>query len=150
MKENRRIEELILTFATHATNFLKKDPTLAEGKWKNELDNQIAFFVRLLRDCLRGLSHVSPELTQRLDNYIAKLAPQQKSGTAYSDSGYDSSSTSRDRDPVVSPGRISGNVDPMPLVSTVGKLFKTAHLQEEVDRVSKFCTGKVDRTRSRA
>ena len=145
MKENRKIEELILMFATSATNALKKDPSLTGDKWKSELNNHIALFVKLLRDCLRGLSHVSPELTQRLDVYTTKLAPQQQSGTAYSDSGYDSSSTSRDRDSVVSPNRISRSVADMPLVLTVARLFKIPEhaLQGEIDQMSKFCTEKV-------
>jgi len=146
MKENRKIEELILMFATNATNVLKKDPSLTGDKWKTELNNHIALFVRLLHDCLRGLSHVSPELTQRLEVYTAKLAPQQQSGTVYSDSGYDSSSTNRDRDSVVSPNRISKNIVDMPLVMTVARLFKIPEhaLQGEVDQISKFCTEKVD------
>ena len=146
MKENRKIEELILMFATNSTNVLKKDPSLAGDKWKSELNNQIALFVKLLRDCLRGLSHVSPELTQRLDVYTTKLAPQQQSGTAYSDSGYDSSSTNRDRDSANSPNRISKSIANMPLVKTVAKLFNIPEhaLQGEVENISKFCTEKVD------
>ena len=145
MKENRKIEELILMFATNATNVLKKDPSLAGDKWKNELNNQIALFVRLLRDCLRGLSHVSPELTQRLDVYTTKLAPPQQSGTAYSDSGYDSSSTNRDRDSVIAPNKTSKCITDMPLVLTVARLFKIPEhpLQGEIDNISKFCTEKV-------
>lgn len=143
IKENRKIEELILMYATSATNILKKDPSLAGDKWKNELNNQIALFVKLLRDCLRGLSHVSPELTQRLDAYTAKLAPQQQPGTAYSDSGYDSSSTNRDS--ITSPNRMSKSIVDMPLVLTVARLFKIPEhpLQGEVDNISKFCTEKV-------
>jgi len=146
MKENHKIEELILTFATNATNVLKKDPSLAGDKRKSELNNRIALFVKLLGDCLRGLSHVSPELTQRLDAYTTKLAPQQQSGTPYSDSGYDSSSTNRDRDPVAAPNRISRNIVDMPLVLTVARLFKIPEpaLQGEVDQISKFCTEKVN------
>lgn len=142
IKENRKIEELILMYATSATNILKKDPSLAGDKWKNELNNQIGLFVKLLRDCLRGLSHVSPELTQRLDAYTAKLAPQHQPGTAYSDSGYDSSSTNRDS--VTSPNRMSKSIVDMPLVLTVARLFKIPEhpLQKEVDNISKFCTEK--------
>jgi hypothetical protein len=150
MKENRKIEELILMFATNATNVLKKDASLTGDEWKNELNNHIALFVKLLRDCLRGLSHVSPELTQRLDVYTTKLAPQQQPGTSYSDSGYDSSSTNRDRDSVPSSNRISKNIADMPLVLTVGKLFAIPEhaLQGEIDRISKFCTEKVERVSS--
>src|SRR6202044_907988 len=119
MKESRKIEELILMFATHATGVLRKEPSLAGEGWKLELNNQISQFVKMLRDCLKGLSHVSPELLARLDMYTAKLAPSQTS----SDSGYDSASTSRDRDTTASPA-ISGSVADMALVRTVAQLFK--------------------------
>jgi hypothetical protein len=140
MKENRKIEELILMFATHATGVLKKEPSLAGDGWKLELNNQISQFVKMLRECLKGLSHVSPELLARLDMYTAKLAPSQKSN----DSGYDSASTSRDRDTPGSPA-ISGSVADMPLVQTVAHLFRIPELaaQKEVDKLRKFCTEKV-------
>lgn len=141
MKENRKIEELILMFATNATNVLKKEPSLAGDGWKVELNIHIAHFIRLLGECLRNVSHVSPELTARLDQYAAKLAPAQ----APSDSGYDSSSTSRDRDSVIVPKRVSASVSDMPLVMTAGRLFKLPDttLQKEVDDIGKYCSEKV-------
>lgn len=141
MKENRKIEELILMFVTNATNVLKKEPTLGTDGWKNELNNHIAQFVRLLRDCLRHVSHVSPELTARLDMYTAKLAPQTSS-----DSGYESSSTTRDRaDSVVSQQRISTSVADMPLVLVASHLFKLPEhtVQKEIDELKDVCTEKV-------
>lgn len=146
MKENRQIEELISIFTTNAINVLRKEPSLAGDKWKSELNKHIALFVMLLRDCLRGLSHVSPELTQGLDVYMTELAPRRQSGISYNDSGYDSSSTSRDRDSASSSNGISGSIADMPLVLTVARLFKIPEraLQDEVDRTSKFCTEKVD------
>lgn len=130
MKENRKIEELILMFATHATGVLKKEPSLAGDGWKLELNNQIAQFVKMLRECLRNVSHVSPELLSRLDIYTAKLAPSQ----AYSDTSYDSSSTLRDRDSMATP-TISTNIADMQLVRTVAHLFKLPEhaVQQEVD-----------------
>lgn len=141
MKENRKIEELILMFATNATNVLKKEPSLAGDGWKIELNKHIAYFVRLLRDCLRHLSHVSPELTARLDMYTEKLAPSQ----APSDSGYDSSSTSRDRDSMISTKRTSQNLSDMQLVMIAARLFKIPEsaVQKEVEDLSRFCTEKV-------
>lgn len=131
MKENRKIEELILMFATHATAVLKKEPTLAGDGWKFELNNQIAQFVKMLRECLRNVHHVSPELLSRLDIYTAKLAPAQ----AYSDSGYDSASTSH-RDSISAPS-INNNVLDMQLVRTVAALFKIPEqaVQKEVDQL---------------
>ncbi|KAF8064055.1 hypothetical protein FPV67DRAFT_1503362 [Lyophyllum atratum] len=132
MKENRKIEELILMFATHATGVLKKEPSLAGDGWKVELNNQIAQFVKMLRECLRNVNHVSPELLSRLDIYTAKLAPSQ----TYSDSGYDSTSTSRDRDSMSAPS-LSSNIADMPLVRTVAHLFKLPDhaVQKEVDHL---------------
>jgi len=132
MKENRKIEELILMFATHATGVLKKEPSLAGDGWKFELNNHIAIFVKMLRECLRNLNHVSPELLSRLDIYTAKLAPSQ----AHSDSGYDSASTSRDRDTMSAPS-LSAYISDMPLVMTVARLFKIPEhaAQKEVDQL---------------
>lgn len=140
MKENRKIEELILMFATHATGVLKKEPTLTGDSWKFELNNHIALFVKLLRESLRGLNHVSPELLGRLDMYTAKLGPAQSS-----DSGYESSSTSRDRDSIASL-TISGHVSDMPLVKTVAALFRLSEssVQKEVDQLRTLCTEKVN------
>jgi hypothetical protein len=132
MKENRKIEELILMFATHATGVLKKEPSLAGDGWKLELNSQIALFVKLLRECLRNVNHVSPELLSRLDTYAAKLAPSR----AQSDSGYDSASTSRDRDSTNTPA-INSSIADMQLVMTVAHLFKIPDhaIQTEVDQL---------------
>ncbi|KAK1226000.1 hypothetical protein PQX77_000667 [Marasmius sp. AFHP31] len=120
MKENRKIEELILLFATQATGVLRKESTLAGDMWKAELNKHIALFVKLLRECLRNLNHVSPELLSRLDVYSAKLAP------AYSDSGYESS-VSSNREPSSSSSlAISGSIADMELVRTVALLFKVS------------------------
>lgn len=143
MKENRKIEELILMFATHATQVLKKEPSLAGDGWKIELNNQIAQFVTLLRDCLRGIHLVPPELHTRLDLYAAKLAPQ----PAPTDSGYDSASSSRDRDSVAPVNWPSRNVVDMGLVRTVAHLFKMSDfmIQKEVDQITYICTEKASR-----
>lgn len=140
MKENRSIEELILMFASQATSVLRKEPTLVDDAWKVEVNNQIAQFVRMLRDCLKGISHVSPELTSRLDVYHAKLSQSS------SQSGHDVASTSRDRGDSVSPASgVSTNIRDMPLVLVVSKLFKIPEnaMQTEVDRLRKTCTEKV-------
>ena len=137
MKENRKIEELILMFATHATSVLKKEPTLAGDGWKLELNNQIAQFIKILRESFRGAGHVSHELLSRLDTYTAKLAPTLSSGNSQSDSGYDSgSTTSRDRD-LVSIPTISDKIADMHMVKTVADLFKIPEdaMQAEVDRI---------------
>jgi len=132
MKDSRKIEELILMFATHATSVLKKEPTLAGDGWKLELNNQIAQFIKLLRECLRNVSHVSPELLGRLDTYTAKLAPTLNQGYPHSDSGYDSGSARGDPAPQPSVG-----VADMSLVKIVTNLFKLPDqaVQAEVDKI---------------
>lgn len=138
MKENRKIEELILMFATHATQALKKEPTLGADGWKYELNNQIAVFVKILRECLRSVNHVSPELQSRLETYAAKLAPSQSAN----DSGYETSSTNRDRDS--GSFVLSHSIADMPMVQVVGAVFKISEtqLQNEVDQLRQFCTEK--------
>lgn len=141
MKENRSIEELILMFASQATGVLRKEPTLlVDDAWKVEVNNQIAQFVRMLRDCLKSISHVSPELNARLDAYHTKLSQSS------SESSHDTASTSRDRGDSVSttPG-ISTNIHDMPFVLVIAKLFKIPEhaMQTEVDRLRKTCTEKV-------
>jgi len=144
MKENRKIEELILMFATHATSVLRKDPTLAaDGKWNVELNNHIVQFVKLLRESLRNVGHVSPELIARLDVYAAKLAPTERA--AHSDSGYDSSTSHRDS-VSSSPGPgPSLNVAEMSLVNTVARLFQIRPdvLQPELEGLKGICTERV-------
>ncbi|KAL1739300.1 hypothetical protein HDZ31DRAFT_24188, partial [Schizophyllum fasciatum] len=138
MKENRKIEELILMFATHATGVLKKEPTLAGDGWKIELNKQIAQFVQLLHSCLKSISHVSPELLSRLEMYTAKLAPAASAPST--DSGYDSGSQ---RDSYTAPG-ISQSVNDMDLVRTVASVFKVPEsaVQKEVDKLRSTCTEK--------
>jgi hypothetical protein len=145
VKENRKIEELILMFATHSTTVLRKEPSLAGDAWKIELNNQIYLFVKLLRGCLKNLNHVTPELLSRLDSYESKLQPQQVS---LSDSGYDSTSTTGNRDSVYlpSPGYNATLVD-IPMAQTVAKLFGVEqHIaQGELEELKKYCSERVRR-----
>lgn len=141
MKENRKIEELILMFVTHAAASLKKEPSLAGDGWKLELNNQIGQFVKILQTCLRNISHVPPELHSRLETYAARLAPSQ----AASDSGYESASTSREQDYVILQSGPSANIADMKLVRTAAHLFHisdhAAHM--EIDQLRSICTEKV-------
>nr|CDI56491.1 cytoplasm protein [Melanopsichium pennsylvanicum 4] len=88
IKENRKIEELILIFVTTAQAALKKR-SLAD-EWKHELNDQVGLFVQIIRECLKTISGVPRELIERLDGYSAKLAP---TSTALSASASASTST---------------------------------------------------------
>ncbi|KAF8515697.1 hypothetical protein BU17DRAFT_76803 [Hysterangium stoloniferum] len=119
MKENRKIEELILMFATTSTTALKKDPQLADEGWKVELNNQVAQFIWILRDCLRNI-HVNPELTSRLEMYTSKLAPPQPHHGSLSDPASPVASSSRAGEPST-PTPL--NMVHVPLANTVATLF---------------------------
>ncbi|KAG8959840.1 hypothetical protein FRC03_007418 [Tulasnella sp. 419] len=152
MEKNRKIEELILTFVTKATDTLKKEPTLQPDGWKMELNAQIALFVRLLRDCLKNVSHVPPELTARMDMYTAKLTDgveQAKRAQATTVRSPPNASSSNGDSYFPSAG--SGTIADMPLVKTTGKLFgKTDNeLQHDVNAVKKFCTQKITPSKGR-
>ena len=142
MKENRKIEELILMFATVATGVLKRDPSLAGDVWKLELNKHICMFVRMLRECLNNVSHVSPELLSRLNMYAAKLAPSSDAA----DSGYETASTSsRARDSYSSSMGLSMNVMDMDMVKSVANVFQRSlqDVQREVYQMKHYCTEKV-------
>lgn len=149
MKENRKIEELILMFVSTATASLKKDPSLSGDKWKLELNNQIAQFVRILRQCLGSISYVPPELTARLDMYAAKLVPSTSSDTA-SDSGYATAGTPRSEPASSVPPSAVSNISDMPFVQTVARLFNyTEHeVQNDLASLKKTCTEKVKNNHS--
>jgi hypothetical protein len=136
---NRKIEELILSFVTTATTSLRKDAELGPDGWKLELNNQIAHFVRTLRDALQLVSHVPPELTTRMDMYAEKLVPQNAADVARAArSAYPEPSTSTQ-------STLSVNVHDMPLVKAVGKLFEKTddELYREVQAIRSKCTEKV-------
>lgn len=139
MKENRKIEELILMFVSTATAALKKDPQLSGDGWKVELNNQIDQFIRIIRQCLSNISYVPPELVTRLDMYSAKLIPNP--------SPSDIMPETQRQDPVPSdfPLARDGTISEMPLVVTVARLlgYTEQEAQEDVAALKKFCTEKV-------
>jgi hypothetical protein len=135
MERNRKIEELILNFVTTASASLRQDPQLADHDgWKLELNNQIAYFTRIVRDSLRATSHVPPDLTQRVEMYVSKLVPAAPSPAA----------------PETPPARpeslaATATLADMVLVRIVGRLFEKTddELQREITQIKRFCTEKV-------
>ncbi|KAG9089787.1 hypothetical protein FS749_001057 [Ceratobasidium sp. UAMH 11750] len=140
MKENRRIEELILMYVTSSTPILKKDKALDGDGWKIELNKQVAIFIRILRDALRLVHHVPPELTSRLEMYSTKLTPPSEASTPVSAAAR---RPAKERDSWVQVAS-EGSIADMPLVQTVGKLFgiEDADLQKDVNAAAKVCTDK--------
>jgi hypothetical protein len=135
MKENRKVEEIILAFVTAASTHLKKR---ADGdEWKGQLMDQVGLFVSVIRDCLRSkdVRSVPPELLSRLDNYASKLNPP---------GGVDSPPSSSSLRTETSFGGGLTLYD-MPLVLQVGKVFGVpeAQLQRDLFSVKRTCTAKV-------
>lgn len=150
MKENRKIEELILIFVTTAQASLRK--RMEGDTWKEELNNQVGIFVKIIKECLRSIHGVSKELTERLENYSNKLTPtpislsQQTSpsnGGTNSTPGMDSrrgSATSTFNS--VGTNAISNPISESVLIKAVGELFKIEHEQllKDVEFMKKTCT----------
>jgi hypothetical protein len=136
MERNRKIEELILNFVTTASTSLRQDPQLAaDDGWKLELNNQIAHFTRIVRDSLKNVSHVPPELHQRVDMYVSKLVP-----SATIPPPLETGPPSRSE-----PTTSTATLADMVLVRIVGRLFEKTddELQREITNIKRFCTEKV-------
>ncbi|EPQ30696.1 uncharacterized protein PFL1_01597 [Pseudozyma flocculosa PF-1] len=149
MKENRKIEELILIFVTTAQGSLKK--RLPGDEWKEELNNQVGHFVRIIRDCLKTVSGVPRELTERLEGYSAKLVPTtsaDQNGTsapthkAPAMAAVSSADRSRRASSASTLAVASNPVGDSALIQTVGRLFNVDpdQLARDVDFVKKTCT----------
>ncbi|KAH9821214.1 hypothetical protein DFH28DRAFT_1079274 [Melampsora americana] len=154
LKENRKIEELILSFVTTATTVLKK--RLDGDEWKVHLNSQVGTFVTIIRDCLRSkdVKGVSPELNARLDSYASKLVPPNLEPHALGRTDYRQSlhistavpphpSTSNDSTSI-SPWAVSYSVQDMSSILLVGLLFgvSEAQLQKDINAIRKICTEK--------
>lgn len=140
MKENRRIEELILMYVTSSTTILKKDKVLEGDGWKLELNKQVAIFIRILRETLRTVHHVPAELVSRLEMYSNKLTlPREEAGPSAA-----VRKAPKERDSWVQIAA-EGVIADMPLVQTVGRLFTIddATLQRDVNALARICTDKV-------
>ncbi|KAJ1019951.1 hypothetical protein NDA16_004232 [Ustilago loliicola] len=158
MKENRKIEELILIFVTTAQASLKKRSVGDE--WKQELNNQVGQFVVIIRDCLKTVSGVPRELTDRLEGYSAKLAPASgsssstvaaSSAVSAGSNGYagakeymsaNSASTSRRASSASTLPTTSNPLAESSMVRTVGALFSVDlnQLSQDIEFVKKTCT----------
>ncbi|BFZ60617.1 hypothetical protein YB2330_001657 [Saitoella coloradoensis] len=123
VKENRKIEELVMIFVSSATAVLKK--RLNDDHEAKEMVNQhVVLFVRLIRYAMKTnhLATSAPDLMQRLENYETKLMTNSRVG----------------HEPGIQPGApltISYNVRNMPMVQTVIRLFNVTEFraQQEID-----------------
>lgn len=157
VRENRKIEELILMFVSVATKELQKEVRQLQEKkvepdfdWKYELNVQVGQIVRILRETLKNVSGVSPELTAKLDMYSDKLASAPKPPPPAVAEAAPVAAIKR-KDVLAKPrpeSSINSN-DPsdMPMVQVVGQLFGKSHadLTEDIINLRTTCTEKVSR-----
>ncbi|KAH8918736.1 hypothetical protein BT69DRAFT_1322630 [Atractiella rhizophila] len=133
IKDERKIETLILRFVTTAQNVLKKRSKGDE--WKGQLNQQVGQFVNIIRECLRSreCKHAPPELISRLDAYSSKLI------MPTNDHHETASSPSTSHQTL---DATSGNVREMPMVQTVGRIFRidSSQLQRDITEVKRICT----------
>jgi hypothetical protein len=126
VKEDRKIEDIMLIFYSKATAELKKRTTGEE--WRSLVDEHVALFIRMIQDCMKeqNLSSSAPELMARLAGYEAKLLSEEKEvlePEAPAKSGQDNLPET------------SFAVQDMPLVMLLGPIFQKteAMLQKDVD-----------------
>ncbi|KAH8915994.1 hypothetical protein BT69DRAFT_1270943 [Atractiella rhizophila] len=132
IKDERKIETLILRFVTTAQNVLKKRSKGDE--WKGQLNQQVGQFVNVIRECLRSreCKHTPPELISRLDMYSSKLIMPTSDPN-------EASSPSTSHQTLDGP---SGSVHEMTMVQTVGRIFRvdSLQLQRDVADIKRICT----------
>ncbi|GAA93862.1 uncharacterized protein L969DRAFT_42534 [Mixia osmundae IAM 14324] len=89
LKENRKVEEIILQFVTTAQGVLRKQATREGGgdEWKDQLMIQTATFVRIIQDVLKTIKSSSTELLARMETYVSKMVPKPAPATRVSVDG---------------------------------------------------------------
>lgn len=118
VRESRRPEDLVLIFYSSATKEIQK--AKQDDSWKWLVDRHVALFVRLIQHCLKegGWSSSNPELSNRITNLETKLLRNEQNLTE--DASPSSSMANQALQPMVP---LSHNVQDMPLVKVVSKLF---------------------------
>jgi hypothetical protein len=128
VKENRKIEDLVLIFYSKATAELKKRTTGDE--WRSLVDQHVALFIRMIQDCMKeqNLASSAPELMVRLAGYEAKLL----SGTKEVLEPEEPARSTQDNAP-----EISYSVQDMSLVIILGPIFQKTEsmLQKDIDHL---------------
>lgn len=126
LKENRKIEELVLIFYSKATAELKKRTT--DEEWRYLVDQHVATFIRVIQDCMKEhyLAATAPGLMARLAGYEAKLLSEAKEtlepeGPAKEDNAPE----------------VNFSVKDMDIVMTLGHIFQKPEgaLQRDIDHI---------------
>jgi hypothetical protein len=160
VRENRKIEELILMMVSVATKELQKEVKQLQDKkvepdfdWKYELNVQVGQIVKILLETVRSVSSTSPDLIAKLDSYASQLAatPMVKPPPAASASSAPASPATTKPRKLTRAGPSSrseaahvNSSDPadMPMVLTVGRLFGKSEVQlaDDLGSLRASCT----------
>jgi hypothetical protein len=136
VKENRKIEELVLIFYSKATAELKKRTTGDE--WRGLVDQHVALFIRMIQDCMKEhhLSPAAPELMARLAGYEAKLLSETKEVLEPEAPA----KSTQDNAP-----EISYDIHDMPLVVLLAPIFHKSEtvIQKDVDNLRHLASEQV-------
>jgi hypothetical protein len=138
--KSRRPEDLLLIFYTHATKELQK--LKHDDSWKQLVDRHVALFVRLMNIIIKeqGWASSNPELTARLSTLEKKLLRHDENLTEDSGGGRGSSSGM-----VLGPPEpLSYNINDMPMVKTVSRVFNVPLdvLQQDINKNKSVWTEK--------
>ncbi|KAK4052310.1 hypothetical protein OIO90_004391 [Microbotryomycetes sp. JL221] len=138
--DTRQIEQLILRYASVASDVLKK--RVPGQEWKPLWDASVAEFAQLVRDALKGIRGVSSELLQRLETYYAATPPTTVAASRPSLGDHDRASTSQHTLDGSSSVTSLTSVRDMPQVLAVGRLFARSEveLSSDVSAIKRICT----------
>ncbi|KAK2787659.1 hypothetical protein FQN52_007150 [Onygenales sp. PD_12] len=127
MKDERRAEPLVLIFFSNATKELSKGQPPDDTSWKLMVDRHVALFVRLITRILKenGWDKDKPELASQLSVLETKLLAHDQ------DLSQDGPGTTTTE---LVP--LTYNVDDMPLVQAVAKVFglRNSQVQSDINR----------------
>lgn len=167
IRENRKLEDLLMMFIATATEVLKKRCTGDE--WKMKLEEQVEVFAKICEDGLRNkeVKHVPPELLTKLETIKERIIGNRKQITDHQkplpppSSGQTSSArpsidygttTSTPTVPLSSASTTTSfasapsfNLQEMPLARQVGVIFNVdpIQVQRDIHAMKKQCTERV-------
>ncbi|EEH18861.2 hypothetical protein PABG_01180 [Paracoccidioides brasiliensis Pb03] len=138
MREERRAEPLVLIFFSNATKELSKGQSPDDISWKLMVDRHVALFVRIIILILRdhGWDKDRPELASQLSVLEVKLLAHDQDLAQASQKDGGSATTE------LAP--LSYNVDDMPLVQVVVKVFglRNSQVQSDINKYKDVWTAK--------
>ena len=141
MEKDRRVEDLLLIFFSHATKELQKGKAPGDDAWKLMVDRHVALFIRLISSTLRDHDWVRdrPELSSRLNTMEKKLLMHDQDLAAENQrNGGAGGSTIEVEVPR------SYEIKDMPLVLVVSRIFGLSYgdVQADINRYKSVWTEK--------